>query len=125
MAEAAPAEGGIPTTDAMAFFRLEKITNLHDGYRRVFHAGRLSLLLIQQDGRRFLLRNRCPHKDFPLHDGTLQGTRLRCRHHGMDFDLAQGGRCVQFPRQCAEMFPLAYDGLDVGVDLPEAELGWL
>lgn len=104
----------------MAFHRLEKLIHLHDGYRRVIQVGRLSLLLIQQDGQRWLIRNRCPHKDFPLHDGSLHGSRLRCRHHGLDFDLAAGGQCVQFPRQpCVEMFPLCHDGADVGVELPD------
>lgn len=105
----------------MAFHRLEKLINLYDGYRRVFQVDGLSLLLIQQDGQRWLLRNRCPHKDFPLHTGSLHGTRLRCAYHALEFDLAQGGRCLQFPRQrCAEMFDLAYEGSDVGVDLPDA-----
>lgn len=104
----------------MAFHKLEKLIHLHDGYRRVFQAGGLSLLLVQEDGRRWLLRNRCPHKDFPLHTGTLAGSRLRCRYHGMEFDLAAGGRCLQFPRQpCVEMYALVYDGNDVGVELPE------
>lgn len=104
----------------MAYHALEKLIHLHDGYRRVFRVGRLSLLLIQDDGRRWLLRDRCPHKDFPLHTGTLQGSRLRCAYHALEFDLAQGGRCVQFPRQhCVEMFTLVYAGNEVGVDLPD------
>lgn len=103
----------------MAFHKLDKLINLHDGYRRVFQAGGLSLLLVQEGDQRWLLRNRCPHKDFPLHTGTLTGSRLRCRYHGMEFDLAAGGRCQQFPRQpCVEMYALVYDGNDVGVELP-------
>lgn len=102
----------------MAFCKLDNLINLHDGYRRVFQAGGLSLLLVQQGEQRWLLRNRCPHKDFPLHTGTLEGSRLRCRYHGLEFDLASGGRCLQFPRQCVEMYPLVYQGNEVGVDLP-------
>lgn len=103
----------------MAFYRLEKVINLRDGYRRVFQVPGLSLLLIQEEGQRWLLRNRCPHKDFPLHTGTLQGSRLRCAYHAMEFDLARGGRCIQFPQQNGvEMFALIYDGNEVGVELP-------
>lgn len=103
----------------MAYYPLEKLIHLYDGYRRVFRVGGLSLLLIQQDGQRWLLRDRCPHKDFPLHTGTLRGSTLRCAYHAMEFDLARGGRCLQFPRQyCVEMYPLVYEDKEVGVELP-------
>jgi nitrite reductase/ring-hydroxylating ferredoxin subunit len=102
----------------VAFHRLEKLINLYDGYRRVFQVEGKALLLIQEQGRRYLVLNRCPHKDFPLHTGTLNGTRLRCAYHAMEFDLARGGQCVQHPRQpCVQMFPLIYDGNEVGVEL--------
>lgn len=104
----------------MSFHRLEKLINLYDGYRRVFQIQGLSLLLVQEGGQRYLLRNRCPHKDFPLHTGTLLGSRIRCAYHGMEFDLAQGGRCIQHPRQPGvTMYELVYDGAEVGVMLPD------
>ena len=104
----------------MTFYRLDKLINLHDGYRRVFQAGGRSLLLVQEDGRRWLIRNHCPHKDFPLHNATIQGSRLRCAYHALEFDLSQGGRCLQFPRQpCVEMYPIVYDGTEVCVELPD------
>jgi nitrite reductase/ring-hydroxylating ferredoxin subunit len=102
----------------MTFHRLEKLINLHDGYRRVFQVGGVPLLLIQEDGQRYLLRNLCPHKAFPLHTGTMSGSRLRCAYHAMEFDLAKGGRCIQHPNQyCVQMFELVYDGSEVGVEL--------
>jgi nitrite reductase/ring-hydroxylating ferredoxin subunit len=102
----------------MAFYRLEKLINLHDGYKRVFRIEGQSLLLIQENGQRYLLRDQCPHKAFPLHTGTLSGTRLRCAYHAMEFDLARGGRCIQHPSQPGvTMFALLYDGNDVGVEI--------
>jgi 3-phenylpropionate/trans-cinnamate dioxygenase ferredoxin component len=32
----------------------------------------------------------CPHRGFPLHDGTVDGTTVRCRTHGSCFDLESG-----------------------------------
>lgn len=102
----------------MAFHRLEKLINLYDGYRRVFQVEGLSLLLIQENGQRYLIRNLCPHKAFPLHTGTLVGTRLRCAFHAMEFDLAKGGRCLQHPSQPGvTMYALAYEGSEIGVEL--------
>jgi nitrite reductase (NADH) small subunit len=102
----------------MAFHRLEKLINLHEGYRRVFRVDGIALLLIEENGQRYLLRNMCPHKGFPLHNGTLRGSRLRCPFHAMDFDLKDGGRCVQHPMQPGvKMYELVYEAAAVGVEL--------
>jgi nitrite reductase/ring-hydroxylating ferredoxin subunit len=103
---------------AMTLHRLEKLLSLHDGYRKVFRIDGIQLLLIQEGGQRYLLRNMCPHKAFPLHTGTLRGSVLRCAYHAMEFDLAKDGRCLQHPLQPGvKMYALVYDGADVCVEL--------
>lgn len=41
------------------------------------------------------LRNRCPHRSFPLSRGRVIGDTLVCGYHGMQFDPS--GRCVNLP----------------------------
>lgn len=41
------------------------------------------------------VRNRCPHRSFPLAKGKLDGDTLICGYHGMQFDPS--GRCVNMP----------------------------
>ncbi|CAM4152285.1 Rieske 2Fe-2S domain-containing protein [Kerstersia similis] len=41
------------------------------------------------------VRNRCPHRSFPLAKGKLEGDILVCGYHGMQFDPS--GRCVNMP----------------------------
>jgi nitrite reductase/ring-hydroxylating ferredoxin subunit len=102
----------------MAYYRLEKLINLHEGYRQVFRVDGIALLLMVENGRRYLLRNMCPHKGFPLHNGTMSGSRLRCAFHAIEFDLEQEGRCVQHPMQPGvKLYPLVYEGNEVGVEL--------
>lgn len=102
----------------MAFYPLEKLVNLQDGYRQVFRLEGLQLLLIQEHGQRYLLRNMCPHKGFPLHTGTLTGTRLRCAYHAIEFDLSRDGRCIQHPTQPGvQMYELTYEDNMIGVVL--------
>jgi nitrite reductase/ring-hydroxylating ferredoxin subunit len=102
----------------MTFYRLEKLINLYDGYRQAFRVGGQPLLLLQEGGQCWLIRDLCPHKAFPLRNGTLRGTVLRCNHHGLDFDLSKGGRCIQQPRHfCLTTYPLQYDGDSIGVEL--------
>lgn len=100
----------------MSFYPLEKLMNLHDGYRQVFRINGVPLLLMQEQGQRYLLRNICPHKGFPLHTGTFINGRLRCAYHAFEFELACEGRCVQHPNQQATMYPLIYEGAMIGVE---------
>jgi phenylpropionate dioxygenase-like ring-hydroxylating dioxygenase large terminal subunit len=46
-------------------------------------------------GEPVALRNRCPHRSFPLSKGRLDGDTLVCGYHGMAFE--PGGRCVNLP----------------------------
>jgi nitrite reductase/ring-hydroxylating ferredoxin subunit len=40
--------------------------------------------------RVFAIDDRCSHRGFPLHDGTVDATSVRCRTHGACFDLSSG-----------------------------------
>jgi len=102
----------------VAFYRLEKLIRLYDGYLQTFRVAGVPLLLIQDQGQRYLLRDQCPHKDFPLHTGSLRHGILRCAYHGMEFNLRRGGQCLQHPTgDCVKMYPLIYEGDSIGVDL--------
>ncbi|MGQ3227075.1 MAG: Rieske 2Fe-2S domain-containing protein, partial [Hydrogenophaga sp.] len=46
-------------------------------------------------GEPVAVRNRCPHRSFPLAKGQLVGDVLMCGYHGMRFDPS--GRCVHMP----------------------------
>lgn len=46
-------------------------------------------------GEPVAVRNRCPHRSFPLAKGRLDGDILVCGYHGMQFDPS--GRCVNMP----------------------------
>lgn len=46
-------------------------------------------------GEAVAVRNRCPHRSFPLAKGRLEGDTLVCGYHGMQFDPS--GRCVNMP----------------------------
>ena len=41
------------------------------------------------------MRNRCPHRSFPLARGELRGDRLICGYHGMEFE--PDGVCAHMP----------------------------
>ncbi|WP_146158684.1 Rieske 2Fe-2S domain-containing protein, partial [Enhygromyxa salina] len=47
------------------------------------------------------LLDRCPHRNVPLSDGTVEGPLLRCSYHGWAFDTA--GVCREIPTSCGEV----------------------
>jgi nitrite reductase/ring-hydroxylating ferredoxin subunit len=52
--------------------------------------GALRVALFRVGEGVFAVEDRCPHRDFPLHDGTIEAGTVRCRTHGSCFDLATG-----------------------------------
>lgn len=48
-----------------------------------------------QAGAPVAMRNRCPHRSFPLARGKLMGDRLVCGYHGMEFGA--DGTCAHMP----------------------------
>lgn len=104
----------------MRFFSLEKLINLHDGYRRQFRIDDLELLLIQEQGERYLLESRCPHRDHPLLQAKLDDSSIQCPLHGYRFSLQDGAvlRCTEEVCRGLRVFTPIYEGNAIGVMLP-------
>jgi nitrite reductase/ring-hydroxylating ferredoxin subunit len=100
------------------FTPLARLTDLFDGYKKVVQLAGKPYVLLQAQGELYLVENRCPHLDAPLDTGEIQGAVLRCRAHGIAFDLttgnAQGPMAGVLP--CLQMPALVYEGDLVGVD---------
>ena len=104
----------------MAYYPLEQLSRLHDGYKKPFNVGGVNLLLIHEAGKTFLIEDRCPHMDIPLNSGTLSPeAKIRCRAHGIEFDLKTGkaGGPLGDSLDCLQYFKLVYEGTRVGVEL--------
>ncbi|MEJ2442588.1 MAG: Rieske (2Fe-2S) protein [Exilibacterium sp.] len=100
----------------MTFYPLEKLHLLYDGYIRPFRIAGRDLLLVQDQGRTYLIANRCPHMDAPLTFATVRNGLLRCPMHGIEFDLLSGGArsgCLS----PLEKFAVVYEGNLLGVML--------
>ena len=49
------------------------------------------------DGTPAALYDRCPHRWAPLSEGHVDGAKIVCPYHGMEFDMA--GKCTKAPTQ--------------------------
>jgi nitrite reductase/ring-hydroxylating ferredoxin subunit len=98
------------------FYPLERLMNLYDGYQRGFMVDGHSLLLVQNDGRCYLLRNICPHQQVSLTNATMNNGYLRCAAHGMEFNLMTG-KSQDGCSQELQFIPIIYEGNQLGVDI--------
>ena len=98
----------------MAFYPLERLMNLYDGYCRSFIVAGQPLLLIQEGGQRYLLRNQCPHQHMPLTKATISNGFIQCPIHGMRFSLRTGGTQDGCSESLQFVIP-SYDGITIGV----------
>ncbi|MBW8882048.1 MAG: Rieske (2Fe-2S) protein, partial [Asticcacaulis sp.] len=57
-------------------------------------AGEAIVLWRSKDGIR-ALRDRCPHRNYPLSAGSVENGALTCPYHGWRFD--GDGRCIEIP----------------------------
>lgn len=99
----------------MQYVALDKLINLFDGYRQVFRINHLSVLLIQENGQRFAIQADCPHRDWPLQNGVVNGREIVCSKHGWSFDL-QTGRPTHPMADCPlKTWPVSYQDNTIGI----------
>ena len=48
------------------------------------------LLARTEEGKLYALQDRCPHQSRSLAGGSLKGSVLTCRHHGVQIELSDG-----------------------------------
>jgi 3-phenylpropionate/trans-cinnamate dioxygenase ferredoxin component len=89
-----------------------KAPDLGEGEMAGVRVGDMPMLFAKVEGKIYAFNDRCPHKGFPLHKGTLEGHTLTCAYHGGKFDL-RDGRCLKHPY---ETYPCRRFEVDVHDD---------
>ncbi|HEY3699381.1 MAG TPA: Rieske (2Fe-2S) protein [Spongiibacteraceae bacterium] len=103
----------------MRFYLLEKFINLYDGYRRTFKIDQHQLLLLQENGERYLIESLCPHRGHPLETADVHNDVLRCPLHGYEFMLDSGRvrATTEAPCRALRRYELVTRDTDLGVVL--------
>ncbi|WP_439101471.1 Rieske (2Fe-2S) protein [Congregibacter sp.] len=99
----------------MAYRPLEKLINLHDGYRKVVHVSGRQALLFQEAGILRLVDRHCPHQGQFLDAALMDKGMLICPKHQVQFSLRDG---TPSPGICPSLkiHDLVYEGNSVGID---------
>lgn len=67
-----------------------RVSELLPGQQKEVCVGGLSVVLINDGGQFYALRNLCSHRDYPLLGGEVSQGRITCEKHGGKFDLTTG-----------------------------------
>lgn len=75
----------------MAEFRtVARVEDVPEGELVSLEIDGVKIVLANQAGEVFALRDQCTHEDFPLSDGELEGGMITCLLHGARFELKTG-----------------------------------
>ena len=75
-----------------------KLTELGEGKLAAARLGDQPIVFAKVDDKIYAFNDRCPHKGFPLHKGSLDGYTLTCAYHGGQFDIRTGA-CLKHPTE--------------------------
>jgi nitrite reductase/ring-hydroxylating ferredoxin subunit len=102
------------------FLALEKLINLHDGYRKVVKHNALEVLLMQEEGCLHIVHARCPHQEQSLQSAEVVGNHLYCPRHQYGFDLSTGW---QIDGACGplKVYAPIFEGALIGIELPDEQ----
>ena len=95
------------------FARVASLAELPPGTLKGVEVNGIAVCLANADGTVYAFRDNCSHKDFPLHLGELEDTRLTCEWHGAQFDITTG-RAVRIPAiKPIQTFEVKVEGDDI------------
>lgn len=102
------------------FYAIAKTNELCEGFRRTIRVPGAALLAFYHQDTLHIIEDRCPHMDIPLADAALDGTYIRCRAHGIGFDLDSGKAEGMWAEtlDCLKRYEPIYQDYSVGVELP-------
>ena len=72
------------------YVRVADVQDIPRNEMRAFEVSGQKLLVADVEGRLYAVENRCPHRDYPLFLGSLQGRILTCGFHYNKFDVTTG-----------------------------------
>ena len=74
------------------------------------------LLLVNAEGRHYVIDELCSHEDYSLALGCIKGSRIKCSLHGSYFDLASGEALIEPADEPIRTYPVKIDAGKIWVD---------
>lgn len=66
------------------------VTEFPEGSQTAVEVDGKSVVVVNDQGQFYALRNNCTHQDYPLLGGAVSLGRIKCEKHGSQFELTTG-----------------------------------
>lgn len=100
--------------------RYVKIAEIHEIPKhkmRIFEVDGRKIIVVNIEGKFYAFENRCPHMDYPLYYGSLEGTVITCGFHNAKFDVTTGKSLSSVTDKPLRMFNAKVQNSSVSVEL--------
>jgi len=84
---------------------------------RVFKIENYEILVANVEGEFYAFENRCPHMEYPLYLGSLEGKVLTCGFHYAKFDVSTGRSLGPVTQEPLRMFKVKIQSSSMLVEL--------
>ncbi len=101
----------------MGFERVARLSDITEDAPLGVRVSEVRIGLYQTGGRLYAMEDDCPHAGLPLHEGTVDETRVICAGHGWEFDLETGLAPGEQAEEPLTRYPVRIEGDDVYVDV--------
>ena len=72
------------------YIRIAKTQEIPKNKMQVFKVEGHEILVVNVEGKLYAVSNRCPHMNYPLYLGSLNGKIITCGFHYAEFDITTG-----------------------------------
>jgi len=102
----------------MAWIELAHVSDLRSGCGKVIFRSGKQIALFRVNDQFYALDDACPHAGASLAAGRIEGRFVRCRGHGLKFELSTG-RAKVGGLLCAASYPVRVEEMSVKGDIPQ------
>lgn len=103
----------------MAFTKVCTLDDVWEGEMDSFEVdGHEVLILVLEGGKVIATQGICPHQEFELVDGEIEGSVLTCKMHRWQFDV-ETGKGINPAHAAIALYPTKIEGDDVMVDVSD------
>lgn len=72
------------------YLKVTYTSEIPQNHMKVFKAEGREILIANVEGKFYAVSNRCPHMNYPLYLGSLNGRIITCGFHYAKFDITTG-----------------------------------
>jgi nitrite reductase/ring-hydroxylating ferredoxin subunit len=106
----------------MAFVTVCQVSDVAPGQGRRIDVGPEPVALFNVDGEFHAIEDTCPHGQWSLSDGYLDGDIVECSLHMAKFCVRTGRVCAPPAPRPVKVFPVQVQGSNVLIDLADGRL---